>query len=220
MALAWGVAGAAAGWFIPLIARKTAEYKLKKAGKTLPVDKRFSSLLLKLICLVVSGTLWATVGLLTANLFQAALLAVILLDAAVITVVDIKIHIIPNEAVLFMLLAGLLLQITSNGLEAIIAAVVSMLAVMIVFIMLGSILGFHTIGAGDVKLAGAMGLMLGYPYIMYALIGMSALFLVWCCGGLLARKLSLKSMFAFAPFMMGGTVLAIVAHISGFIKLL
>ncbi len=42
-AVIMGAAGMAAGWFIPLAASKTAEYKLRKNNKTLPSDARFTS---------------------------------------------------------------------------------------------------------------------------------------------------------------------------------
>ena len=216
IALIMGAAGMASGWFIPQIALKTAGYKLKKSNAPFNMveNKKLTSPFLKLFCLLVTGTLWATIGMFAGSLLHVFLLAIVLYVASVITLVDIRIRVIPNEAVLIMLLAGLILQFSFNGFESMIYAVVTMLIVMVVFIVLGSALGLNTIGAGDVKLAGAMGLILGYPHIIYALIGMSALLLVWCAGGLITKKLSLKSMLAFAPFMMAGTVFAIVANIS------
>ena len=214
-AVTMGVLGMVSGWLIPLAASKAAEYKLHKNGETPAADPRFTSPILKLLCLVLNGALWTATGLFSEDLLYAFLLAVILLDAAVITIVDIRIHLVPNEAVLIMSLAGLILQIGFNGMASLIGAVISALVVMVVFVALGSVLGFNTIGAGDVKLAGAMGLALGWPLIMYALIGMSAILLIWCLGGLITKKLKLDSMLAFAPFMMAGTVFAIVAGITG-----
>ena len=214
-ALIMGAAGMIIGWLVPRIALKTAEYKLKKSGRTLAPDIRYTSPALRLLCLFTLGALWTVAGLLLSSPLHSLLLALILLDAVVIIIVDLRIHIIPNEAVFVMLAAGLIVQLSFNGLTAAIYAVVTMVAVMAVFIALGAALGLHTIGAGDVKLAGAMGLLLGYPHIMTALIGMSALLLVWCLGGLALKKLKLKSVFAFAPFMMAGTIFAIVASLSG-----
>ena len=215
VAATMGIAGIAAGWFIPLAALKTAEYKVGKRGGTLPADMRFTSPIIKLLCLFINGLLWTAVGLFTKNLLHAFLLAVILFDAAVITIVDIRIHLVPNEAVLAMMLVGFILQIGLNGISSMITAVISALVVMVVFIVLGSVLGFNTVGAGDVKLAGAMGLALGWPLIMYGMVGMSAILLVWCLGGLITKKLQLSSMLAFAPFMMAGTAFAIIAGITG-----
>lgn len=216
MALLAGAAGMVSGWFIPLMALKTTEYMLKKNGGTLPPDTRFTSPLLKLVCLISNGALWAAVGMFSDNFFHTVLLLVILLDALIIAIIDIRIRLIPNEAVLIMLLTGLILQISFNGIVSLISAIATMFVVMAAFIALGYLMGLKTIGAGDVKLAGAMGLTLGFPHILYGLIGMSLVLLVWCSGGLITRKLNLKSMLAFAPFMMAGMVFAIVANISGY----
>jgi Flp pilus assembly protein protease CpaA len=77
-------------------------------------------------------------------------------------------------------------------------------------------MGSASIGAGDVKLAGAMALVLGFPQIMYGLIGMSGLLVIWIGPGLLLKKITLKSSIAFGPFMMGGTVFAVYIKLLGF----
>lgn len=215
-AVIMGAAGMAAGWLIPLAASKTAEYKLRKSNKTLPSDARFTSPFLKLACLLINGALWACVGLFTTNFFHAILLALILLDAVIITVVDIRIRLIPNEAVLILMAVGLILQIAFNGLPSALTALLAAAALMLIFILLDAAMGINTIGAGDVKLAGAMGLVLGWPYLMFGLVGMGAILLLWCSAGLITKKMKLKSMLAFAPFMMAGTVFAIILNVTGY----
>ncbi len=210
-----GAAGLLTGWFIPAAAERLIEYKYIKKGQALSRDPRYTSVWLRLVCLAVNGALWAAAGAYAAGIAQAVLLAVILFDALMITIIDIRTHIVPNEAVLVLALAGLALRIIASGLPSVIPAIISMLTVMVVFTTLGSFLGAGTVGAGDVKLVGAIGLVLSWPYIMYGLVGMSALMLVWCGGGLIAKKMTLKSMLAFAPFMMGGAVFAILASITG-----
>ena len=215
MALIFGAAGMLSGWFIPIAAQKVTEYKYLKKGKTLEADPRYTSILVKLLCLLVNGFFWAAAGAFSAAALQAVLLSVILTDAVVITLIDIRTHMIPNETVLVLVAAGLLLRVTAFGVISLIPAIISMMTVMVVFTTLGSFLGSGTIGAGDVKLIGAIGIILSWPYIMYGLIGMSALMLVWCSAGLLAKKMTLKSMLAFGPFIMGGTAFAIIASITG-----
>ncbi len=216
MASVFAAAGLLAGWFVPTVAQKTIEYKYNKKGKTLPADPRYTSVPVKLLCLIASGAFWAAAGAFSAGVIQAVLLAVILFDALVITIIDIRTHMIPNETVLILALAGLLLRVTVFGFLSVIPAIISMMVVMVVFTTLGSFLGTGTVGAGDVKLVGAIGIVLSWPYIMYGLIGMSALMLLWCSVGLIAKKMTLKSMLAFGPFMMGGTAFAILASITGF----
>ncbi len=216
MAIIFGTAGLAAGWFIPAAAEKTIVYKYKKRGKTLTEDTRYNSLALKLLCLAAAGALWAAAGAFSSGPIQAVLLAVILYDTLVIALIDVRTRMIPNETVLLLALSGLALRVVVYGIPSVLPAILSMLAVMVVFTALGSFLGKGSVGAGDVKLVGAIGLVLGWPYILYALVGMSALMLLWCAGGLLLKKMTLKSMLAFAPFISGGAAIAIIASIAGF----
>ncbi|HID33596.1 MAG TPA: prepilin peptidase [Anaerolineae bacterium] len=67
-----------------------------------------------------------------------------------------------------------------------------------------AILGRGALGMGDVKLAGAIGALFGFPDALYALFwgvmlgGVAALYL------LIARKAGLKSAFAYAPYLAAG----------------
>ncbi len=69
--------------------------------------------------------------------------------------------------------------------------------------------GRGALGMGDVKLAGVIGLMLGYPAGLYALVGgiflagLAALLL------LLTRRATRKSTIAYAPYLAVGTIVAL-----------
>lgn len=68
-------------------------------------------------------------------------------------------------------------------------------------------------GFGDVKLAGVLGLYLGYPGWPYVLWGTFAAFLLgslWGLGVILSRRGTVKSHLPFGPFMIAGTVLALL----------
>lgn len=211
MSVAMGAAGLAAGFFIPLLAQKTAEYKYEAKGRELVPAPRFNGPLLKAGCSVLNAAGWAAAGCYAANWVSPALVALLWTLAVVVAIVDIRIHIIPNEAVLAMAVLGAGLQLALFGAAGLLRALAAMAAVMAAFIVLAAFLGFHAVGAGDVKLAGAMGLALGYPYILHALLGMAALLVVYCAGGIAMKKLTLKSMLPFAPFMMAGMLAAMTA---------
>ena len=85
-----------------------------------------------------------------------------------------------------------------------------MASIIIVFTVLGLIIGLNKIGAGDVKLAGLMGLALGYPHILYALLIMSIALIGYSLVGMAIGKLTHVSMFAFAPFLMLGLVSGLI----------
>ncbi|MBE2238352.1 MAG: prepilin peptidase [Caldilineaceae bacterium] len=77
-----------------------------------------------------------------------------------------------------------------------------------VFLLL-AIIGRGALGMGDVKLAGVIGMMVGYPSVMTALIigallgGLAALFL------LISRKATRKTAIAYAPYLAFGAIFAI-----------
>ena len=109
-----------------------------------------------------------------------------------------------------MIVLGLAFQAVQFGLSALFPALLCMVAMMILFSAVAGFIGFDKVGAGDVKLAGTMGLALGYPAIISGLIIMSVVFVLFTLAGLVTKKLTLKTMVPFAPFMMTGMVFALL----------
>ncbi|MFB9798525.1 prepilin peptidase [Arthrobacter citreus] len=69
------------------------------------------------------------------------------------------------------------------------------------------------LGFGDVKLAGVLGLYLGFAGWPYVLAGTFAAFLLggfWGLALILSRRGTAKTAIAFGPFMLGGAALAMV----------
>lgn len=67
------------------------------------------------------------------------------------------------------------------------------------------------IGMGDVKLVGTAGYYLGFQVLMSDLIVTMAFMLLVGAGGLLSKKISLKTELPFAPFLAAGTILTLLA---------
>ncbi len=67
------------------------------------------------------------------------------------------------------------------------------------------------IGMGDVKLVGIAGYYLGFQVLMSDLIITMVLMLLAGAGGLLTKKISLKTELPFAPFLAAGTILTLLA---------
>jgi leader peptidase (prepilin peptidase)/N-methyltransferase len=84
-----------------------------------------------------------------------------------------------------------------------------MAATMALFLIVALVLGFETVGAGDVKLSGAMGFVLGYPLILYGVLAMCGAIVAFCVAGMALCRLTLKSLLPFAPFMMFGLLFAV-----------
>lgn len=67
------------------------------------------------------------------------------------------------------------------------------------------------IGMGDVKLVGTAGYYLGFQVLMSDLIITMVLMLLVGAGGLLTKRISLKTELPFAPFLAAGTILTLLA---------
>ncbi len=212
-AIILGIIGAVLGFLIPkiikyfILSKKKAEYV---------VPDYINSLSFKLVFCLINAAAWFLSGLLMGNMIIALLAAVLISIAIIITAIDLLIRIIPNYLVLAMLIAGVIFQVSTNGWRGLLYALVCGVLMMAVFTAVAGMVGFGGVGAGDVKLAGAMGLALGYPQILTAMIIMAAVLIVYCLGGLLTKKLTLKSAFPFAPFMMAGMVFVLVCQIFTF----
>ena len=159
----------------------------------------------------ISTILWALAGLVIDKPYIALILALFFSMAIMISIIDLSIHIIPNELVLAMIALGVLFQLLYFDWKSLLIAIGCLLGLMGIFAGLAAIIGFDKVGAGDVKLAGAMGLVLGYPYILTAVFVMSVAMLVYCVIGIFIGKLSLVSMFPYGPFLMIGMAFGLLS---------
>jgi leader peptidase (prepilin peptidase)/N-methyltransferase len=133
--------------------------------------------------------------------------------------VDIRLMLIPDEAVIGLSLVGLALASYSDSFLGAYAALFPQLASPLLNHLTGAVFGLaslglivllsrgRAIGMGDVKLAGAMGLIIGFPDIVFALALSFLVGGIWSMG-LLALKLgkgtTMKTMVPFGPFMVAG----------------
>ena len=209
-AVVLGTMGAILGFMIPVIAQKIILYKCTKKNIVPEPDTRYTSYFFRCGTCMLCAVIWTFAGMKMESFPVALFLSILVTTAILIAIVDFRIRIIPNELVLFLSLTGIIFLLTHSGINSLIPAALSMIAMMILFTAVGGIVGFGKVGAGDVKLAGAMGLALGYPDIKAALIIMSSAILIYIITGLIARKLTLRSTFPFAPFMMLGTALTLI----------
>ena len=204
------LAGAALGFVLPVISQKLAQYKYRKKSLIFEDDSRYTTLLIKLGLCVLNGGSWLFSVFCAESIIVAALLSILFSIALLTALVDIQIRIIPNELLLVMIILGLAFQAVQFGFSALLSAFLCMVAMMFLFSAVAGFIGFDKVGAGDVKLAGVMGLALGYPSIISGLIIMSAIFVLFTLAGLVTKKLTLKTMVPFAPFMMTGMVFALL----------
>jgi leader peptidase (prepilin peptidase)/N-methyltransferase len=135
-------------------------------------------------------------------------------SAAALAVIDVECHRLP-DALTFPLygagiaLLGIAAAATVNG-HAFVRALVAMVAVFAVFFVLAFVGG---IGFGDTKLAGALGLYLGWFGVGTVVLGLVAGFVIGALVAialLLVRSAGWKTDVAFGPSLLAGALLAVL----------
>jgi len=205
VAIIFGLLGCGIGFFIPRVSNQIIEIKLTQRQRQ--KDTNFLDqkkwVILMIIC---NGLFWGVSGYFAPNILTGLLICCLVTMAIMFTVIDMIIHIIPNEMLLVGLVLGIVFQLSTFGLKHFWIALACMATIVVMFTIVGLILGLNKIGAGDVKLAGLMGLILGYPLILYAILMMCVALILYTVVGLSTGKMTHVTMFAFAPFLMLGLI--------------
>ena len=129
---------------------------------------------------------------------------------------DMATHRLPNRLVASWLAASLaviaLLGIFRSDLHGVLIGLLGLLLLGGGYLLLTLASG-GAMGMGDVKLAGVLGLNIGYyslPSLFFATLLAFVLATLWVIGGVVARKLTLKSAVPFGPFMLIGSFIALL----------
>jgi prepilin signal peptidase PulO-like enzyme (type II secretory pathway) len=127
-------------------------------------------------------------------------------------VADIKYQIIPDTAVFGGIILGVIKILVDYRYTAMVDWSLLTAGILASAFFLGLVLitGGKGMGGGDIKLVFLMGLVLGIPRILYAL---AFSFLTGAAAGvilILWGKKGLKSKIAFGPFLIAGTVFALI----------
>ena len=128
----------------------------------------------------------------------------------VITVADFKYQIIPDSMVGVLVVGSVWLTLESSGPGVLPVHVLSGIGAFLFFFLLWFGTKGKGMGFGDVKLAFPLGLLLGFPKIVFAVY---VAFLIGASVGiilLLSKNKTLKSRIAFGPFLIIGTALVLL----------
>ncbi len=205
----FAIIGLYIGYIIPKLSLKLIEYK----KKTKNIDNKEAQLFdsrINILIILFNGAAWCFTAYTAESLFAAVLISVQISLGIIFAYIDIKIRIIPNELILVLLALGITYQMFNYGLEGILGSIICMVFIMIVFTALATFMGLGKVGAGDVKLAGAIGFALGYPSVVTAMGAMAAVLLGYILIGLALRKIRLTTMLPLAPFLVAGYIFALV----------
>jgi prepilin signal peptidase PulO-like enzyme (type II secretory pathway) len=198
----------AAGALLPKLIRPVILRKLEKRGKEMTAsvqDKAAFKIGLILLAAALGGVTGYFAGPLT-----AAFIGILTAFSLAFAMIDMRIHVIPNEMILMIMPLGLLFQLYEFGWLGALKALGCMAALIVIFMVLGMIFGLEKMGAGDVKLMGAMGLVLGFPLSVYGIFIMSVTLVGFSLVGMAMGRMTHVSMIPLAPFMMLGQISSLI----------
>ncbi|MGH3651759.1 prepilin peptidase [Glutamicibacter sp.] len=129
---------------------------------------------------------------------------------------DMATHRLPNRLVVYWLAASIvvvaLLGIFRADAHGILMGLLGLLLLGGGYLLV-TLISAGSMGMGDVKLAGVLGMNLGYyslPSLFFATLLTFVLATGWVIGGMAARKLTLKSAVPFGPFMLVGSFIVLL----------
>ncbi len=164
--------GAALGAALAVPVRLISALLLKRRGITAQMDRKHLLILIASLTLI-GGVIGWRAGVSFRGMYLLLLLAV----AACAFYIDAKHRIIPNELVLAILLLAAAFGLTGSIPFQIWSSLLGLAACFVLFFV-PSLFG-QKIGAGDVKLAAAMGFALGLAGSLFAIACMGALVLAY-----------------------------------------
>ena len=208
------ISGLVIGWFIPNMYRGVIEYKCAQRSRDTPSFN--SSIWHNVLFGIGNMLMYAFAMVLTGDYVLSMSASILISLAVIITAVDIKIRLIPNELVLVLLLMGVVYRLNLAGVSGILASLAGALIMVLLFGLSGKIAGFNKVGAGDLKLSFAIGIVCASTNIVPALMVMAVTLAVVSVGGMLIGKLRRTDMIPFAGFMMAGMTAGIINSLNIF----
>jgi leader peptidase (prepilin peptidase) / N-methyltransferase len=137
-------------------------------------------------------------------------LCLVFVSFLVMFVADLKYQILPDSMVILSFVSSVGWLVATDGLEAVMANATSALVTGAFFYMLWKMTRGRGMGFGDVKLSISLGLLLGFPAIIF---GLYIAFLTGAIVGvilMIVGRKTLKSKIAFGPFLLLGSMAAFI----------
>lgn len=218
IAVAAGIAGAGLGWLTSHLSKKLIAFKCKQRNRQEPdisvsgKAKWFSIILLALIsmCAFTCGSL--VIG--GQFRYKAFFIVFFAMIAMSVSLTDIRLHLIPNECVLVLLVAGILYRVLFDGLSGVFNGLLGMGLAILVFGGTTAIFYFLKktpgIGAGDLKWILATSFIAGYPGMLWFLGGTAVAILAYVYIEMKCHLLHMSDYFPMAAHLSFGFMVALL----------
>lgn len=157
-----------------------------------------------ILFMTINGICWTCAIAIAGMSLQAIQIMLVVSSALLISIIDIKIRIIPNEVVLLIFISSLVFAFASSKYQTILPHLIGLL-IGIAFFCIPFLLKSN-LGGGDIKYIAVMGFCLGFPDIVKAMMILSSVLLIWLIYLIISKRGGLKTKFAMGPFISIGFV--------------
>jgi leader peptidase (prepilin peptidase)/N-methyltransferase len=164
---------------------------------------------------LVNGLGWLLAWLISPTAAEAAELGLMVSAAVVLTLIDVRIRVIPNELAAALLCLSVALSWLDNGLAAFPGRLAGFLTALALFLLAMLIAGPGKVGGGDVKLAAAVGFAAGFPDVLMAVLVMALAACLTGVVGAALKKMGRKTPMPFAGFITAGLALTMFLDRAG-----
>lgn len=164
---------------------------------------------------LVNGLGWLAAWMAGPTALKAVDLGLIVSAAVVLTLIDARIRVIPNELVAALLSLSAAMALMENGIAALPERLVGFLVALTLFLVAMLIAGQGKVGGGDVKLAAVVGFAAGFPGVLVAVLIMALAAVATGATGIVLKKMGRKTPMPFAGFLMAGLALTILLDRAG-----
>lgn len=134
----------------------------------------------------------------------------VVLTLILITLIDLRLSIIPNELTGFLAVLGIFTIVFFPAHQSIFYKIIGAVFALALFGLIIFLTKGRGMGMGDLKLAGALGLLFGWPKIVLILMAAFIIGGFWSAIILIAKKKSLKDSIPFGPFLSLAALLIIL----------
>lgn len=178
----FGIIGAVIGAFIPDITLYLIKYKCKQRNRSQPDMQGLKKGVFRISIILFTAAVSIAVSLIT-SVWESVFLMIFIIAAIITAITDHYIRLIPNEYVLFLFVIGLIYRIIRGGGEGVLNSLAAF-GISLLFFG-GSAAVFYLIkkqsgiGAGDIKLAMAVSIIVGYPGVLYFILGSALAMMVY-----------------------------------------
>lgn len=224
--VAGGIVGADLGWLTSYLTKNLIAFKCKQRNRPKPDisvsgKAKWSSIILLMLISAFAFTCGSLVigGQFRYKAFFVVFFAMIAMS---VSLTDIRLHLIPNESVLVLFVAGILYRVLFDGLAGLFNGLLGIGLAVLVFGGITVIFYFLKktpgIGAGDLKWILAISFIVGYPGFLWFLCGIVVAILAYVFLKMKSHLLHITDYFPMAAHLSFGFVVALlVPYVRAFI---